>query len=49
MLFYFCKRLGKEILIEDWKVTINRGLGSVSVHRNAQDVLFGTSSGQGVT
>ena len=30
MLFYFCKRLGKEILIEDWKVTINRGLGSVS-------------------
>ena len=30
MLFYFCKRLGKEILIEDWKVTINRGFGSVS-------------------
>ena len=30
MLFYFCQRLGKEILVEDWKVTINRGLGSVS-------------------
>ena len=31
MLFYFCKRLGKDILVEDWKVTINRGLGSVSL------------------
>ena len=30
MLFYFCQRLGKEILVKDWNVTINRGLGSVS-------------------
>ena len=30
MFFYFCKRLGKEILVEDWKVTMNRGLGSIS-------------------
>jgi hypothetical protein len=32
MLFYFCQRLGKEILVEDWKVTINRGLGGVSIY-----------------
>jgi hypothetical protein len=24
--------LGKEILVEDWKVTINRGLGGVSIY-----------------